>query len=344
MQYLLPIFYLLIGGTVTVMLVQRLVSYGDVLWLFLLVPAIMITVLLTVVGVANVWLQHKQIDLSSRRLLWLYLRSAGVVLCGLTIGVVFYWMADLLPVYIQDLLGPLRLLFYIMCVALTLGALASIVMSVSLHEERLLGVQNELQLIRAQLNPHFLYNTLNNIDALVWLDQEKASLAITELSDMLRYVTYSSRNDLVMLEEEMKHIRQLVELGRLRATHPQAVRLSDNIQESSETDSSWCRIPPLLLFPLVENCFKHCGSLSEPDAIVIDCQLINHTLVFSTDNSVKSETSIRDAGASRPGGVGLSGLQRRLELLYPGKYRFTTGVSPDGKRYKTNLLLHNFCN
>lgn len=344
MQYLLPIFYLLIGGTVTVMLVQRVVSYGDVLWLMLLVPAIMITVLLTVVGVANVWLQHKHIELSSRRLLWLYLRSAGVVLSGLTIGVVFYWMHDLLPVYIQELLDPLQLLFYIMCGGLTLAALASIVMSVSLHEERLLGVQNELQLIRAQLNPHFLYNTLNNIDALVWLDQEKASLAITELSDMLRYVTYSGRQELVPLSEELKHISQLVELGRLRAAHPDAVRFVLSPDAQSQLDSAWCRIPPLLLFPLVENCFKHCGPLSDPGSITIECQLINRTLAFSTDNTVKDETSLQEVRKGKPGGVGLSGLQRRLQLLYPGKYRFSTGVSADGKRYKTNLLLYNFCN
>lgn len=344
MQYLLPIFYLLIGGTVTVMLVQRLVSYGDVLWLILLVPAIMITVLLTVVGVANVWLRHKEIELSSRRLLWLYLRSAGVVSCGLTIGVVFYWMHDLLPEYIQELLGPLQLLFYIMCGLLTLAALASIVMSVSLYEERLLGVQNELQLIRAQLNPHFLYNTLNNIDALVWLDQDKASLAINELSDMLRYVTYSGRHDLVSLDEELKHIRQLVELGRLRATHPDAVQLVMDPDSLLQQDLSWCRIPPLLLFPLVENCFKHCGPLDVPGSITIECQLINRTLVFSTDNSVKQESSVPHPERSRQGGVGLNGLQRRLELLYPGKYRFTTGPSEDGKRYKTSLLLHNFCN
>lgn len=344
MQYILPIFYLLIGGTVTVMLVQRVVSYGDVLWLMLLVPAIMITVLLTVVGVANVWLQHKHIELSSRRLLLLYLRSAGVVLSGLTIGVVFFWMHDLLPVYIQELLDPLQILFYIMCGGLTLAALMSIVMSVSLHEERLLGMQNELQLIRAQLNPHFLYNTLNNIDALVWLDQEKASLAITELSDMLRYVTYSGRQELVPLSEELKHISQLVELGRLRATRPDAVQLVLSPDAASADLSSWCRIPPLLLFPLVENCFKHSGPLNEAGSIVIECQLINRTLAFSTDNSVKGETSLTDANKGKPGGVGLSGLQRRLQLLYPGKYRFSTGVSTDGKRYKTNLLLYNFCN
>lgn len=344
MQYILPIFYLLIGGTVTVMLVQRVVSYGDVLWLMLLVPAIMITVLLTVVGVANVWLQHKKIELSVRRLLSLYLRSAGVVLSGLTIGVVFYWMHDLLPGYIKELLGPLQILFYIMCGGLTLAALMSIVMSVSLHEERLLGVQNELQLIRAQLNPHFLYNTLNNIDALVWLDQEKASQAITELSDMLRYITYSGRQDMVRLSDELMHIRQLVELGRLRASDPDAVRFVVSPEATSEQTSEWCMIPPLLLLPLVENCFKHCGPLNEPGSITIECQLINRTLSFTTDNTVKVESSLGNTEKRKQGGVGLSGLQRRLELLYPGKYRFSTGMSADGKRYKTNLLLCNFCN
>lgn len=339
MQYLLPIFYLLIGGSVTVMLVQRLLSYGDVLWLMLLVPAIMITVLLTVVGIANVWLQHKQIQLSTHRLIRLYVRSAAVVLCGLTIGVVFHWMHDLLPMDIQELLGSLQLLFYIMCGSLTVGALASIVMGVSLHEERLLVAQNELQLIRAQLNPHFLYNTLNNIDALVWLDQEKASLAINELSDMLRYITYSDRHEHVALSEELHHLYQLVGLGRLRATNPSAIRFVMPDMSTAELDRY--QVPPLLLFPLVENCFKHCGSLAEEDAIVIECQLINSTLVFTTDNNTKPQTEHQKVLES---GAGMSGFKRRLELLYSGSYRFTFGWTEDAKRYKTNLLLRNFCN
>ena len=109
--FFLPLLYLCIGGAVTTMLVQRVVNYADTLWLVLLLPMLMMTVLLTVVGIVNVWVRYRSIDEDSlmrqygiRSLLWLYLRCWSVVMSGLAIGVIYYWMHDLLADYIQDLL------------------------------------------------------------------------------------------------------------------------------------------------------------------------------------------------------------------------------------------------
>lgn len=339
--FILPLLYLGIGGIVTSMLVQRVVNYAEPLWLFLLLPMLMVTVLLTVVGVVNVWVQYRSIDEDSlmrqygvRNLLWLYLRCWSVLMAGLALGVVYYWMHDLLADYIQDLLHTLDIIFYVSDIFLTVSALMSIVRSVNLQEIRLRNAQTENQLLKAQLNPHFLYNTLNNIDALIWLDQERASAAVTSLSSLMRYMTYSSRQELVTVEEELKAMQQLIELQRLRTSREDCLVFETELNAPMQT-----RIAPLLLIPLIENCFKHVGQIDASNAIHIKLVFNVGQLIFTTDNNVKTEEPLKEKGeaAKSHSGVGLTVLQRRLSLLYAGKHSFT--AHQDGDRFKTTLQL-----
>lgn len=342
--FILPLLYLCIGGIVTTMLVQRVVNYTDTLWLLLLMPMLMVTVLLTVVGVVNVWVQYRSIEEDSlmrqygvRNLLLLYLRCWSVVMAGLILGVVYYWMHDLLADYIQDLLYWLDILFYVSCIFLTVSALMSIVRSVNLQEIRLRNAQTENQLLKAQLNPHFLYNTLNNIDALIWLDQERASMAVTSLSSLMRYMTYSSRQEHVSIDEELKAMQQLIELQRLRTTQDDSLVFETEIESPLST-----QIAPLLLMPLIENCFKHVGQLEESHAICINLQLKDNLLVFTTENNVRKDDSEKAVSnnhstAKEHRGVGLSVLRRRLQLLYADKHSFT--ASMEGDRFRTRLQL-----
>lgn len=339
--FILPLLYLGIGGIVTSMLVQSVVNYAEPLWLFLLLPMLMVTVLLTVVGVVNVWVQYRSIDEDSlmrqygvRNLLWLYLRCWSVLMAGLTLGVVYYWMHDLLADYIQNLLHTLDIIFYVSDIFLTVSALMSIVRSVNLQEIRLRNAQTENQLLKAQLNPHFLYNTLNNIDALIWLDQERASAAVTSLSSLMRYMTYSSRQELVTVEEELKAMQQLIELQRLRTSREDCLVFETELKAPMQT-----RIAPLLLIPLIENCFKHVGQIDASNAIHIKLVLNAGQLIFTTDNNVKTEEPLKEKGEATKShsGVGLTVLQRRLSLLYAGKHSFT--AHQDGDRFKTTLQL-----
>lgn len=342
--FLLPILYLSIGGMVTVMLVQRLVHFADTAWLVLLLPMLMMTVFLTVVGVVNVWVQYRtwresnlMQHYSLRSLLWLYVRCWLVVMSGLTIGVVFYWMHDLLPQYIQQLIEWLQILFYVMTVFLTIVSLTSVVLGENLEVLRLRNAQSENQLLKSQLNPHFLYNTLNNIDALIWIDQERASVAVNNLSHLMRYFTYSARQELVPLKEEVKHLELLVELQRLRMSD------AENLIFEQKGDMKDLQIAPLLLTPLVENCFKHCGVLDVAQAICIHLEVNGDTILFSTDNNIKTaplEVSAerrKSESSSKQGGVGLNVLQQRLQLLYPGHHHFT--ASREGDRFKTTLSI-----
>lgn len=344
--FILPLLYLSIGGIVTTMLVQRVVYYTDTLWLLLLLPMLMVTVLLTVVGVVNVWVQYRSIDEDSlmrqygvRNLLFLYLRCWSVVMSGLILGVVYYWMHDLLADYIQDLLYWLDILFYVSCIFLTVSALMSIVRSVNLQEIRLRNAQTENQLLKAQLNPHFLYNTLNNIDALIWLDQERASAAVTSLSSLMRYMTYSSRQEHVSIAEELKAMQQLIDLQRLRTSKEDSLIFETEINAPLTT-----QIAPLLLMPLIENCFKHVGQLDESQAICIKLSLNDGQLLFETDNNTLLETQEQTITkqqshpSSQPHqGVGLTVLKRRLCLLYPDRHAFS--VQQEGNRFKAKLQL-----
>ena len=334
--FILPLLYLCIGGAVTAMLVQRVSHYADTLWLVLLVPMLMVTVLLTVVGVVNVWVQYRGLQEDGlirqygvRNLLWLYLRCWSVVMAGLTLGVVYYWMHDLLSDYIQDLLHGLDLLFYVICVFLTIAALMSIVLGENLQEIRLRNAQTENQLLKAQLNPHFLYNTLNNIDALIWLDQERASTAVQSLSSLMRYMTYSARQEHVSVEEELTAMRQLIDLQRLRMQHEDSLVFETDIDAPLSVS-----IAPLLLMPLLENCFKHAGQLDKHAAICIRFSFRNDELTLTTDNNIKEE---RQDSESSPHGVGLTVLKRRLNLLYAGAHTFT--AEQEGERFRATLRL-----
>ena len=238
-------------------------------------------------------------------------------------AIVFAWLCQLLPSYLSELFRFYKVLFYGLCTFLTLSALMSVVLGVNLEEIRLRNAQSENQLLKAQLNPHFLYNTLNNIDALIWLDQERASSAVTSLSCLMRYMTYSARQEQVPLSDEAQAVGRLCDLQRLRMARPECLRF--DVVNSVRLSTS-CRprmIAPLLLVPLVENCFKHCGSTSETDAICIRLEERDEGLRFSTDNNLPADEDNGPSTSDSQHGVGLAVLRRRLELLYPGAYAFT---------------------
>lgn len=338
--HILPALYLLVGGLTTAVLVQRILYYADVSWLVLLLPMLLVSVFLFVVGLAQVWLHWRTSrdegplpQYGDRRLLWLYFRCWGVIICGLTLGVVFAWMCQLLPSYLQELFHNFTLLFYIILTLLTITALMSIVLGENLDEMRLRNAQTENQLLKAQLNPHFLYNTLNNIDALIWIDQEGASAAVTGLSGLMRYMTYSARQEKVPLADEVHALQQLCSLQRLRMTDAQALQLS--VPDASRLH---VQVAPLLLIPLVENCFKHGGATNEPNAVCIRLEVGEGTIHFATDNNLRDPDTTADAShRTAAHGVGLTVLRRRLDLLYPGRYRFQ--AQREGDRFRTSLTI-----
>ena len=278
---------------------------------FLAILIALVVSFLAVVGIVNQWVKYRtwhddqyvvQQIYTRRRLLWLCVKCWIIVVGDVTL---------LLSVKMDVLMMSLVVLMGLL-------ALMGIVQGESLAEVRLLQSQGENQMLRSQLNPHFLYNTLNNIDALIWLDQEKASAAVTNLSQLMRYFTYSARQDRVAMGEEILHLTQLVELQRLRMPQP------DSLTFEVDVDNPKLEIPPLLLLPLMENCFKHCGDLNAPDAIRISISLRKGMLEYRSSNNVKPAEQEGTVPAKHRHGVGLSVLRRRLDLLYDGHYSLLT--------------------
>lgn len=186
----------------------------------------------------------------------------------------------------------------------------------------------ELQNLKSQLNPHFLFNTLNNIYSLIALSQERAQEAVHDLSRLLRYVMYESSQPLVTLEKDLNFVRNYVELMRIRL--PEHVELKTNI--SSVVPGTL--VAPLLYISLIENAFKHGVSNDKPSFIHIDITQEGNQVICSIANSDFHKDANQDKSGS---GIGLVNLERRLALLYPGKHVYTYG--PEGDTYRSYLAI-----
>lgn len=177
--------------------------------------------------------------------------------------------------------------------------------------------QAELQNLKSQLNPHFLFNTLNNIYSLIQIDTDRAQQAVHDLSRLLRYVLYDSSRPTVALGEEIDFLRDYIELMRIRL--PRHVRLFVSLPD----EPSQSRVAPLLFISLVENAFKHGVSNEKASYITIDIHEIGGQLICRIRNS-RFPKSENDRSGS---GIGLQNLSRRLEMIYPGRYTFEYGPS-----------------
>lgn len=178
--------------------------------------------------------------------------------------------------------------------------------------------QTELVQLREQLNPHFLFNTLNNIDNLVLHDPAKASEALIQLSDILRYSIYETSSNLVSLDKELEYLDNYIELQRIRISQP------DFVVVSRSGSSSGLLIAPMLMIPLVENAFKHCYRQARSPGIRIRISIEQSHFNFTTENSIQPE---QKTGVGKTGGIGIQNVKRRLDLQYPGKYSLEQSTS-----------------
>lgn len=184
----------------------------------------------------------------------------------------------------------------------------------------------ELQNLKSQLNPHFMFNTLNNIYSLIAISPEKGQDAIHELSRLLRYVMYDSAQPFVPLEKELSFINNYVELMRLRL--PEEVVLDTSIS----CDTPDVQIAPLLFISLIENAFKHGVSNNKPSFIYIDIRQEKDQVICDILNSNFPKDNETDKSGS---GIGLANLEKRLSLLYPDNYRFHCGKETE--YYRSHL-------
>lgn len=172
--------------------------------------------------------------------------------------------------------------------------------------------QLELKYLRAQINPHFLFNALNCIYSLTMTQDSKAPDSVLKLSEMLRYVSDDCRSDRVPLHREISYIRNYIDFQKIRMEEEADVQFDCQVADPN------CKIPPMLFQPMVENCFKHSGIINHQDAYIhILLRQDEKQLLFVAENSIPP-AELKTLNKERTG-IGLSNVQQRLQLLFKDK-------------------------
>ena len=181
-----------------------------------------------------------------------------------------------------------------------------------LKDEKAKNTEAELAWLKNQINPHFLFNTLNNISSLTQIDADAAQDAIAQLSDLLRYAMYETNKNTVPLGGEVEFMRNYIELMKLRCNEQTSVNYQLSI------DSEQVEVAPLLFVSLIENAFKHGVSSGRPSAISIKLEQHQGQLTFICNNTNYPKNDKDRSGS----GIGIENTRRRLELMYADRYEW----------------------
>lgn len=198
------------------------------------------------------------------------------------------------------------------------------------NEKEQREVEAELAWLKNQINPHFLFNTLNNISSLAQIDGVETQEAIMQLSDLLRYAMYETNKQKVALEGEVEFMQNYIELMKLRCNEMTTVRDMIDVEDGKT------EVPPLLFISLIENAFKHGMDSNAPATVDIGLKQSGDTLVFTCDNTNNPKPTKDRSGS----GIGLENTRRRMELLYPGRYQWEQTITSDNIYHvKITILL-----
>ena len=213
----------------------------------------------------------------------------------------------------------LFLIISLLLSVMAIGVALSIRYMMRRSERRQKEVEAELAWLKNQINPHFLFNTLNNISSLAQIDADETQEAIMQLSDLLRYAMYETNKPKVRLDGEVEFMRNYIELMKLRCNEMTKVDAQFTIHNAQS------EIAPLLFISLVENAFKHGMNSNEPASINIRLEQQDDTLVFVCDNTNNPKPTKDRSGS----GIGLENTRRRLDLLYPGCYTWEQAITTE---------------
>jgi len=198
------------------------------------------------------------------------------------------------------------------------------------HMQREQRARMELKYLRAQINPHFLFNALNCIYSLTMMKDDNAPDSVMKLSDMLRYVTDDCRNDLVTLQKEVDYIRNYIDFQQIRLENPADITFNVKMENPNY------KTPPMLFQPMVENCFKHSRIIDQPDGYIhLSITQIGKQLTFIAENSIPNSVPVSEDKERI--GIGLHNVQQRLDLLFRDKVTFN--VKESTTNYKIEICI-----
>ncbi len=184
----------------------------------------------------------------------------------------------------------------------------------------------ELKFLKTQINPHFLFNALNNIYALTYTNSKEAAPMVLKLSNILRYILYEGKDKLVLLEKEITYIQDYIGLMNMQANN------EDCVNFKVEGDPSGKRIEPMIFIPFIENAYKHGNALTEDEGYLsINFTIKGNVVEFSVLNSKSPKEQVKDI----VGGIGLENVKRRLELIYPKSHNLS--IENQGESFLVNL-------
>ncbi len=221
-------------------------------------------------------------------------------------------------------IGLLAILYYIILIILGIFWFTKqMIAYVKLKNE---NSKAELLHLKSQVNPHFFFNTLNNLYGLVAVDPIKAQELILKLSDIMRYSIYEGEKDMVSLKDEVVYLKNYIELHKMRYHKKIDIEFKSQIDEES-------KIMPLLSIILLENAFKHGVEKLRKNALV-------HINIFTFDNKIQFdiENNFDTSEVKENAGIGIKNLKRRLELVYPNKHKLSFSVKEN--IYKATLILN----
>lgn len=193
------------------------------------------------------------------------------------------------------------------------------------------NLQSELALLKNQISPHFLFNTLNNIDSLIKSNVDKASETLVKLSEILRYMIYDTAREKVQLSNEINHIESYIDLQKIQFANKELVSLSTQGKPDSIS------IAPMLFIPFIENAFKHCSDKNIQNAIRISFSIDNNIVNFDCVNVFDKTQKITKDNAS---GIGLNIIKRRLEIIYPDKH--ILNIKEENGTFKVTLSVNTY--
>lgn len=275
--------------------------------------------------------------LARQRLLPATLFSVACALASAMLGLLalYAWLGSGQPVFsslpeTSGLLVPLAAVALLhLAAALVIRGFVGWYTDLKLKEELTRRTRDmEMALVRSKVDPHFLFNTLNNIDALISKDPRAASDYLNRLSEILRFVLYETRADTIPLAAELAYIEKYIALERIRTSHPGFVRCD----VSGSADG--LMIAPMVLIPIIENAFKHTDDRLNDSAIQIAIAIEGRELRFQCRNAVRE----RPASTPADSGLGNDLIQQRLSLLYPERH--TIEIDRGREVYTVSLRLN----
>jgi two-component system, LytTR family, sensor kinase len=188
--------------------------------------------------------------------------------------------------------------------------------------------ETELALVKSQLSPHFLFNSINNIDVLIKKDADKASEYLNKLSDIMRFMLYETKTEKILLQQELTYINKYIDLQKIRTSNINFVKFN------VEGDIKNRMIAPMLFIPFIENAFKYAVNKTAVDAITVSIKTSSENIEFCCENYYSNGHLV----SNETGGLGNDLLKKRLNLLYPDKHELI--IQKQNQIYKVHLTIY----